>query len=120
MTRISIGFGCILLIVLCSALTLGLVPDQDGAVRQGRKNLAEAIAIQCTVVLQRGDVAAMEPAVKAICQRNPEIVSAAVRKADGKVLVDVGEHDKAGRPASDESTDTRMVVPIALKNQPWG
>jgi PAS domain S-box-containing protein len=118
MVRISLGFGCILLVVLCAALTLGLIPDQEGAVRQGRKNLAEAMAIQCTLAAQRGDVSAMEAAVKAIGQRNPDIQSAAVRKTDGKLLVSFREHDKVESPGAE--TESRLVVPISIRNQRWG
>jgi PAS domain S-box-containing protein len=120
MIRISLGFGCILVVVLCCALALGLVPDQEGAIRQGRRNLAEAMAIQSTLALQRGDVSAMEAAVKSICQRNPAILSAAIRKNDGKLLVDVGDHDKRVGSGASRASDSLMVVPIAVKHQPWG
>jgi PAS domain S-box-containing protein len=121
MIRISAGISCITMSVLFAALALGLVPDRQGALGQGRKNLCEAMAIQCSVALQQGDVTAMEAAVKSICKRNSEIQSAAVRKADGKMVFTVGDHDSAWQEnASDQSTDAHMQVPIGLKNQRWG
>jgi PAS domain S-box-containing protein len=121
MIRISAGVTCVTLSVLFAALALGLVPDQQGAVVQGRKNLCEAMAIQCSVAAQQGDVSAMEASVKSICKRNSEILSAGVRKADGKVVFAVGDHEKTWQANdAEQSTDAHMQVPIGLKNQRWG
>ena len=121
MIRISAGVTCVTLSVLFAALALGLVPDQHGAVVQGRKNLCEAMAIQCSVAVQQRDVPAMEASVKSICKRNSEILSAAVRKADGKVVFAVGDHEKTWQAnAAEQSTDAHMQVPIAMNNQRWG
>src|SRR4051794_26359258 len=120
MFRISVGFGCILVIVLFAALALGLVPDQERAVRHGRKNLAEAMAIQCTLAAQRHDVSEMEAVVKSICQRNPDILSAAIRKADGKLLIHFGPHDAPDSAQGVNASDACLHVPITIKNQRWG
>ena len=121
MFRISAGFAGILLFVMCAALSLGLVPDQQGAVVLGRKNLCEALAVHCSVALQQGDIAALEAGVKSICKRNSDIVSAGVRKADGRVVVDVGNHAGAWQANEGEQiSETQMQVPISLKNQRWG
>jgi PAS domain S-box-containing protein len=121
MIRIGIGFGCILLLIMCSALSLGLVPDQNAATAAGRKNLCEALAIHCSVALQQGDVAALEAGVKSICKRNADIVSAGVRKTDGRLLVDVGNHGESWNGnASETVAGPHMQVPIAVRNQPWG
>ncbi len=121
MFRISIGFAAILLFAMCSAFSLGLVPDQQGAVAHGRRNLCEAMAVHCAVTLQQGDVAALEAGVKSICKRNPDIVSAGVRKADGRLLVDVGDHFESWHAREGEPlAETQMEVPISLKNQRLG
>ena len=101
-----------------SALLLGLVPDQQGAVVLGRKNLCEALAVHCSVALQQGDVASLEAGVKSICKRNPDILSAGVRKADGRVLIDVGNHTGAWQATDGEQqSEARMQVPISFKSQ---
>lgn len=120
MIRISLGFASIILVVLCAALAIGLVPDRQGAVRQGRKDLAEAVAIQGTVALQRGDVAGMEAALQSIQKRNPDVRAAAIRKADGKILFETGEACSGQADPAAESSDTDMSVPITLKGQRWG
>jgi PAS domain S-box-containing protein len=121
MFRISFGFAAILLFVMCSAMSLGLVPDKQGAVALGRRNLCEALAVHCAVTLQQGDVAALEAGVKSICKRNPDIVSAGVRKADGRLLLDVGDHSGSWQAREgDQLAETQMEVPISLKNQRWG
>jgi hypothetical protein len=121
MFRISAGFAAILLFAMCSAMSLGLVPDQQGAVALGRRNLCEALAVHCAVTLQQGDVAGLEAGVKSICKRNPDIISAGVRKADGRLLVSVGDHSFAGRTSDvNQLPDNQMEVPISLKSQRWG
>ena len=121
MFRISLGFIAILLFVMCSAMSLGLIPDQQASVAIGRRNLCEAMAVHCAVTLQQGDIAALEAGIKSICKRNPDIVSAGVRKADGRLLVDVGDHsDKWQTRDGDMNVENQMQVPISLKNQRWG
>ena len=107
MFRISVGFACILLFVMCSALSLGLVPDQQG----GRRCSAAGTSARrwpstAPVALQQGDIAALEAGVKSICKRNPDIVSAGVRKTDGRLLVDVGDHAESWRASA---ADTNLL-----------
>ncbi len=121
MFRISLGFACILLLIMCSALTLGLVPDQRGAIALGRKNLVEALAIHSSVAIQQGDIAALEAGVKAIYKRNPDIVSAGIRTIEGRLLVDVGNHTEDwDSNAAARAAGPYMQVPVLVKNQPWG
>ena len=121
MVRISIGFACILLLVMCLGLSLGLIPDQNGAIAMGRKNLCEALAIQSSVAIQQGDIAALQAGVRAIAKRNADIVSAGVRKTDGRLLVDSGRHAETwDADASDRPSATQMAVPIFIKNELWG
>jgi PAS domain S-box-containing protein len=121
MLRVSFGLSSITLAILFAAQALGLIPDYDGAVLDGRKTLCEAIAIQCSLAVQRNDFASVGTTTAAILERQPDLLSAGIRTADGRLLLNLGDHaahwgdyDRRG------STDTHMRVPVALADRPWG
>ena len=80
--RLSFGLVCLLITVLLLAMVLGLVPDRYGAVMDGRSALCEALAIQSSALVTGGDEETLEITIEAIVQRNADLLSAAVRRAD--------------------------------------
>ena len=84
----------------------------------GARTSARPWRSKAAVAIQQGDVAALEAGVKSICKRNPDIVSAGVRKTDGRVLVDVGHHGESWDAGHVSASN--MQVPISIRNQPWG
>lgn len=59
--------------------------------------------------------------IQAVGLRNPSILSAAVRRPNGGLLVTVGDHRRHwGDTPLTNSTPTHMNVPIALGDKPWG
>jgi PAS domain S-box-containing protein len=142
MLRISLALTSLSVCLLLAGHALGLIPDRDAAVIDGRKSLCEALAINCTLAAQQKDVPTIEAATRAVAQRNaapdPEpwwslrpapattILSAGVRGADGKLLVSVGDHATHWTLEPDaDSTPTNMRVPILSEGadkqqQQWG
>jgi signal transduction histidine kinase/CheY-like chemotaxis protein len=121
MIRTSLGLVSITLSVLFAAHALGLVPDRHGAVVEGRKALCEAVGVQSSLAVQRGDASAVKSALRVLVKRNPDILSAAIRTPDGRLLFDTESHETLwGGTALPSSTPTHMRVPIALKDRPWG
>ena len=59
---------------------------------QGRKILCEAEAVHRALGVQRGDLGEIKAALLALLRRNPDVLSAAARAADGRLLVEVGDH----------------------------
>jgi signal transduction histidine kinase len=121
MIRISICLASITLSILLAAHAVGLLPDRDGAVVQGRQALCEAEAVHCSLAAQRGDGAGTRPALLALLQRNPDVLSAAVRGPDGRLLVEAGDHRAHwGDGPGEHSTATHMRVPISLNGRDAG
>ncbi|HEV3256884.1 MAG TPA: diguanylate cyclase [Gemmataceae bacterium] len=120
--RSSLALASLTISILFAALALGLVPDRRGAILEGRKNLCEAVAIECSLGAQRHDTSMIKETIIKVAKRNPDILSAAVRTAGGNLLVEVGDHKNlwGDQPASAQAIDTHMEVPIALGNQAWG
>ena len=121
MNRVSLALVGLVLGILLAAQSLGLVPDRDGAVVDKRVAVCEALAIECSLAAQQGDVRRMEAFTRAVTRRHPDVLSAAVRDADGRLVVDVGGHaDQWTAPDAGRSTPTHMTVPVLRNDRPWG
>src|SRR5262245_21043942 len=117
MKRITFGLVSLTLSLLFAAQGLGLLPDRDGALLEKRVALCEALAIECSKAAQVQNTPALEAVTRAIIQRNPEVVSAAVRTTEGKMVVGVGDHETGWvDPPGGTSTATHMIVPVAVND----
>jgi diguanylate cyclase (GGDEF)-like protein/putative nucleotidyltransferase with HDIG domain/PAS domain S-box-containing protein len=120
-TRISIAIVCLTITVLLGAQTLGLLPNAFQEALDGRKKLCESLAIYCSLAGRQGDVETVREAAVAIMSRNPEVLSLALRKADGSIVVQTGNHEKHWKELSGEkSTSTQVQVPLFEGKERWG
>jgi PAS domain S-box-containing protein len=118
---IALGLSFLVMSLVLAAIFLGLVPDRIGAIREGRAALAEALAATATTLAADGELRQLESTLRLVVKRNPDMLSAAMRRADGQLVVTVGEHDRYWVRASDEvSTDTQLQVPIYAASSKWG
>jgi diguanylate cyclase (GGDEF)-like protein/putative nucleotidyltransferase with HDIG domain len=117
--RVSLGLTSLTLCVLLVAQSLGLVPDADRAVLEGRMALAEAVAIHASVAVQRHDMEGLEAAFRAELQHNPELESVTLWGASNQVLATAGEPINEVDAAA-FSTPTDVRVPVALDASTWG
>ena len=119
--KVAMGQTGLLMSLLLIALLLGLVPDRRGAIRNGRAALAESVAINITGHVVRERASQMEADLQLVVERNPDLVSAGIRKNNGRVASVVGEHETNWQPMSGEySSDTQVMVPIYAKEDKWG
>jgi len=117
-TRISIGLVLLLVGVLCMAMTLGLIPSERQAVMAGRGKICEEIAVFGSEFVQRSDLPGLDEALHAVAARNPDILSAALRQEDGKILIQIGDHTNWN--SSERSVDAKFGVPILVDGKRWG
>jgi len=101
--------------ILLLAQALGLTPGVSHEDRiYGRQKLAEAIALQTNIALKRDDAFFMESMFKQIIKETPEVLSLALRKQDGTLILQTPSHEKLWTLASNEkSTVTQIRVPVA-------
>jgi hypothetical protein len=71
MIRISAGLASITLLALFAAHGLGLVPDREAAILDGRKALCEAVAFQGSLAVRHGDLGALKDSLHRLVRRNP-------------------------------------------------
>ncbi|MCA9146055.1 MAG: diguanylate cyclase [Planctomycetaceae bacterium] len=127
MKRITISFRiamCLALLSLCGVLiarVFGLFPDTHKIRLQGRIALCESLAINCSMLASRADFHGIERNLVAFVTRNEDVRSAALRRADGELVIQVGNHAVHWTGTGDgQSTDGQIYVPIASSNRNWG
>ena len=120
-THIALGQTFLLTTLILAAIVLGLVPDRNETRREGRGALAEALAINGSALIQQGDVRRLEATLRPIVERNPDLLSAAIRRAGGRALVTIGDHERHWDASmGDYSTDSQLNVPLWSRGQRWG
>jgi PAS domain S-box-containing protein len=120
-SHIALGQTFLVLSLLMAAVLLGLVPDRDAAVREGRAALAEAVAISGSTLITEVGLRSLEDSLRLVQRRNPDLLSAAVRRSDGVALVRVGDHEQHWDASTGEySTDAQVTVPIWSGGRKWG
>ncbi|HEY7164733.1 MAG TPA: ATP-binding protein [Candidatus Binatia bacterium] len=120
-TYVALGQSFLLISLILVSFYLGLIPDRVGAVREGRATLAESIAANSSVFISQSDIRRLDLNLRFVVSRNPDILSAAVRRADGEAIVNIGDHAAKWIEMADEhSTDSQVQVPIWSGKQKWG
>jgi PAS domain S-box-containing protein len=118
-THIAMGMAFLVVTLLLAAVSLHLIPDRIGAIRESRATIAETVAINSSAFIIKNDFKILKLILGMIVDRNDDIVSAAIRHESGKAIVTIGDHqweDIAGN----HSTDTQMKVPIFSGKKRWG
>jgi diguanylate cyclase (GGDEF)-like protein len=119
--RISIGLAALTMSLVACAYSFGLVPDESKAELNARAKISEALAIQLSAAASRNDVIAVQETISSVATRNSAVLSVALRRANGKILVAAGDHDRHWVELGDnQSTDTHVQVPLLNGDTAWG
>jgi signal transduction histidine kinase/DNA-binding NarL/FixJ family response regulator len=119
--RIAIGQVGLLISILLAASFLGLVPNQQLAIREGRAALAEALAANSSALLTQKDIRRLENDLELVVVRNEDLLSAGLRMESGRLVASVGSHkNNWQRNVSEYSTDSQVKVPIWSSTNRWG
>lgn len=120
-SRIAFSVASITISAVLMAGLIGLVPDRAGALMQGRARLCQSAGISFTLLATRDNFAKTQLGLEALVQQNPELLSAAIRRADGEVVARVGNHEQRwNNPALKDLNGAQMFVPIQLSGEHWG
>ena len=119
--QITIGLLSLTISLILIAYSFGLVPSENNAALEARARISENLAVQLANLAGRNDVVAIKETVETVLSRNGDILSIAIRNAEGKLLVDTGSHDAHWlEPIDGKSTATRVLVPLWDANVPKG
>src|SRR5580765_8258195 len=118
--RLSLGLVSLAVGIVAAAASFGLVGDWNRTVLERHQLIGEALAVQAATAVERRDEAAAQRTVDDWAGRNPEIVSAAVRTADGKFIAVRGEHDGHWTPMfGNAATSTQMQFVLSRDGSPF-
>ena len=110
---LSFGLTAFTLAVTLLAYTVGLIPDGHKLALDSRAKVAESLAIQLVSAVNRNDAEGLEEVLNSVVQRNEDVLSGAVRYADGTIVFEAGSHAKNWvAPADGKSTTTHVTVPL--------
>jgi PAS domain S-box-containing protein len=120
-THLALGLSSMVLSMLLVALHFGMIPDRDGAVRSGRVALAEVVAAITTTMMDEQEDVELRSLLGFIVRRNPDLRSIGLRRVDGVLLIEFGEHESHWRkPHKTVSSDGQLIVPILQGTAHWG
>lgn len=123
-TLARVTFG---IVSLTLALALGVdavfhvLRDDVDVAREVRKRVSENVAIQISVLANKRDYDGIERTAGKILAREPDLLSVAVRRADGEAVFASPAHEQHWQaPEDNESTLTHVVVPLLSGGTRWG
>ncbi len=119
--RISFAIVMLTISLLVFSDLVGLMPNKHNSALDVRKQMSEALAIQLSQLAAADEFHVLESTLHAIVSRNEEILSAALRRSDGKALSEYGDHQAYwGDYRAQNSTLTHVRVPIIQGSRQWG
>ena len=119
--RISIALALLSTTTITALQSVGTFPSENAHVLEARKAVCESLAFEVASVAARQDRAAIRRTLRKAVERNPEILSAALRKSDGTLLAVQGDHERHwSAPPGDTSTPENAQVPLYAGSTRWG
>ena len=121
-TRISLGLSSLMVTCLLAIdFTFGVMPDHDALTRQLRERISENLAAQTASVMESGDSTALARTMRQALVRDPQLQSVAVRRADGQIMAQAGEHARHWVASADGRSSTDHIrVPLHVNTAHWG
>jgi PAS domain S-box-containing protein len=120
-TRVTLGLLSLLVSSMMLAMVLRIVPDRREAMIEGRARLCEAIAVNSSVLVNRKDINRLQAILTVLVARHDDIQSAGIRHIDGKLIVEIGDHENQWAVESAGlSDDSQVFVPIMIDTNKWG
>lgn len=120
--RITLGLLLLTISLLLIGDLLGLVPNQNAAKLEARKNIAETLAVQISYEISQKNLETASQVLSTIVKRNADIQSIGLRAQSKELVLDTGEHSKYWEleQDSEKSTDRNVLVPIYNQDGRWG
>ena len=115
--QISLALLSLTLSLNFIAYSCGLFPNEERAALEARANISETLAVQLANLESRKDVDSIRDTIDSVVSRNGDVLSIAVRGANGELLAgSKDQNDRQFEPADGKSTATNVQVPLMLGN----
>ncbi len=119
---LALGLSSLTVTLVLAAAYVGLVPDAEALTRQYRGELAQAVALTASGLLDEAEPANLRELLGFIQRRTSGLQTIGVRAHQGgALLIDVNQHaSQWTAPPGAASTETEISVPLWQAGQPWG
>src|SRR5262245_20212280 len=108
-------------LLMLADLFFGVLSNRDVEMMRARKQIGESLAVQVAALMERDERELLQRTLGAVLERNAEIRSMAIRRADGQVVLQLGNHQEAWHDAAGErSTINQVAVPLNAATGRWG
>ena len=120
--RITLGLVSVtLILVLVGDYVLQLTRDQSGVDFRQREKIGQTLALQFAPLAEINDTDTIGKTMEALVERNRDVLSAALRGSDGKLLASAGGHEQYWQsPGAGVTTLTHADVPLLVDGKEWG
>ena len=119
--RLSFGLVALTTSILLISQMIGLIPDSAKSELDARARIAEALAVQLSAAAARSDTIAIQETLAIVEKRSDQILSAALRRENGTILMSTGNHGNHWvSPGDGKSTSTHVQVPLLNGEAQWG
>ena len=108
-------------LLMLADLFFGVLSNRDVEAMRARKQIGESLAVQVATLMERDERELLRRTLAAVVERNAEIRSLAIRRADGQVVMQFGNHQEAWHESAGErSTINQVAVPLNAGAGRWG
>ena len=120
--RVSLGLVALFTsLVMVADFVLGLLPQRAEVELQVRRRVAENVAAQAAVLLETSDEQLLGKSLQQVMARNRDLLSVALRRSDGGIVAQRGDHARHWViQQSERSRWNHVHVPLQAASKPWG
>lgn len=120
--RLALGLAALsLTLLMIGDFLFGISTDDALVVQQLRKRLAETVATQAVVLIEHNDEIVLGKALGRLLTTNPDMQSIGIRRTDGSLLIERGDHRQHWEVREQRrSSLTQVSVPIYANQAQWG
>ena len=103
------------------AMTLGLFPIAPRSPINDRMSLCKTIGLQAAMLVSQWNHDGAVQLLQLYLASRSDILSAGIRRKDGKLWAEAGDHGHGwDLPASENSTNDQVIVPFMGIRHNWG
>ena len=108
-------------LVMLADLFFGVLPDRAADQQRLRKQISESLGVQVAALMERDERVVLDRTLKQVLERNPQLLSLAVRRADGQIVMQAGDHARSWVGVKGEQSSLLQVsVPLNAAGARWG
>jgi len=108
-------------LLMLADLFFGVLSNRDVETMRARKQIGESLAVQAAALMERDERELLQRTLASVLERSAEIRSLAIRRADGQVVMQLGNHQDVWRESAGErSTINQVAVPLNSSAGRWG